>query len=100
MKAKYNIQEAINLRGKTIDELGFFDIQYMHPDTAKQVVGFQQSIEITSNEHYGLDIPLHVDVLGANRYAYNKIDRDKWYRAYRAWRIYMRQSRPSELISL
>jgi hypothetical protein len=84
----YNVNAAINMRGQTADQLGFYDPRYNRPSFKDTVVGFRLSLEITNNDAPSFydwgNIPYHDEILRGER-----CSRARWYDLHSSYRRYM-----------
>jgi hypothetical protein len=86
-KLRYNIFEAINLRGLTMREAGWFEVcPEKHLDDK---IDFRMSIQMADDANWPSP-PLVYEVVGAGD-CRQRINKKAWKKAYGSWRKYMRQ---------
>lgn len=93
-KLNYNFQDAINLRGLTLDQANIFDPTEMNAIMAEQIIDFKFSIELASDlQGYDWQMPLWAEVLGhIDNSRRRNITKAEWKKHYSGWRTYIHQS--------
>jgi hypothetical protein len=93
-RLNYNMNAAINFRGKTFDEVNMYDPMYMEPNIEFGVISFKQSIEITSGDYDWGNIPdCYYAIMHRNLEKHrNAITKAEWKKYWLDYRIYINHS--------
>lgn len=92
MKLDYNLFEALELRGKTLRQVGLADPEVCHPKHWDEVITFKISLEMTKGNRYWPEPPLVYEVLGnGEKVRSRSVTKKEWKTQYLSWRKYMRQ---------